>query len=415
MGKVNPSTRQPKGQTSCRGNPERVSFVDGTLREGEQSPGVYFTKEEKVQIALELDRIGVPILDVGMPSVSSEEREAISAIAHQGLKASVGVSIRLKKDEVDQAFECDAKEVFIICPVSPLHIREKLGLDEERVKRLAEEVVRYADQKGFLVNLVAEDAARAEVPFLCDILSHAFRLGAKRAFICDTVGTMDPFNMKKLVKKVRGRIPQEMELGAHCHNDLGLATANTLAAIEAGANYPSVTVNGIGDRAGNPPLHELVLALEKIFRRQHGIDLRGLYDLSRLVEKCSGIFISPHAPVVGLNAFRHESGIHVDGILKNSQTYKIIDSKEVGRKSSFVLGKHTGTQTILYLLWQKGYEANEEELREILLRVKERKITSGKAEIHRMAKEMGAYYEGSLNFPLEAFWDIAKGVLKKDG
>jgi D-citramalate synthase len=392
----------------------KIHIVDGTLREGEQSPGVYFTKEEKIQIAQELDRIGVPILDVGMPSISSEEKEAISAIAHQGLKASVGVSIRLKRDEVDQACECDVKEVFIICPVSPLHVRSKLGLDEEGVKRLAGDVVGYAHKKGLLINLAAEDAARAEIPFLSDILSDTFHQGARRAFICDTVGVMDPFRMKNLVKKVRDQIPQEMELGVHCHNDLGLATANTLAGIEAGVNYPSVTVNGIGERAGNASLHEIVMALEKIFHRQHGIDLQGLYGLSQLVEQSSGIFIPPHAPIVGLNAFRHESGIHVDGILKNSQTYKIIESKEVGRESSFVLGKHTGTQTIMHLLGQRGYEANEEELKEILQRVKEKKMEKGKAEIHRMAEAMGSYYEGSLNFPLEAFWDIVKGALKKD-
>ena len=394
---------------------DKINFVDGTLREGEQSPGVYFTKEEKVRIAMELDRIGVPILDVGMPSISQEEREAISAVAHQGLKASIGVSIRLKRDEVDQAFECGVKEVFLICPVSSLHLHSKLGLDEKGVKRLAEELVRYACQKALLVNLVAEDASRAEIPFLCEILSHAFQWGAQRAFICDTVGVMEPFRMKDLVNKVRDQIPQEMELGVHCHNDLGLATANTLAAIEAGVNYPSVTVNGIGERAGNPPLHEVVLALEKIFHRQHGIDLQRLYDLSQLVEQCSGIFIPPQAPIVGLNAFRHESGIHVDGILKNSQTYKVIDPKEVGRNSSFVLGKHTGTQTILYLLQQRGCKAKEEQLREILRRVKERKIANGKAEIHRMGREIGEYYEHSLSFPMEAFWKIVEEVLGKDG
>ena len=392
----------------------KINIVDGTLREGEQSPGVYFTKEEKVRIAMELDRIGVPILDVGMPSISTEEREAIYAISKQGLRASTGVSVRLKRDEVDQAFECGVKEVFLICPVSSLHLHSKLGLDEKGVKRLAEELVRYACRKALLVNLVAEDASRAEIPFLCEILSHAFQWGAQRAFICDTVGVMEPFRMKDFVKKVRDQIPQEMELGVHCHNDLGLATANTLAAIEAGVNYPSVTVNGIGERAGNPPLHEVVLALKKIFHRQHGIDSQGLYHLSQLVEQCSGIFIPPHAPIIGLNAIRHESGIHVDGILKNSQTYKIIDAKEVGRKSSFVLGKHTGTQAILHLLRQRSYEANEEELKEILQRVKERKTAKSKTEIHRMAEEMGSYYEGSLNFPLEAFWDIAKEVLKKD-
>jgi D-citramalate synthase len=392
----------------------KVSIVDGTLREGEQSPGVYFTRDEKVRIALELDRIGVPILDVGMPSISNEEREAITAIAKQGLKASVGVSVRLKRDEVDQAVDCGVKEIFLICPVSPLHIGSKLGMDEEGVKRLAEDVVHYACTKGLLVNLVAEDASRAQIPFLIKILSHAYDRGARRVFICDTVSVMDPFRMKDLFKQVRDRVPTEMGLGVHCHNDLGLATANTLAAIEAGADYPSVTVNGIGERAGNPPLHEIVVALEKIFRREHGIDMKRLYDLSRLVEECSGIFIPPHAPIVGLNAFRHESGIHVDGILKNSQTYKGIDPKELGRDSSFVLGKHTGTQAILHLLQQRGYEANEEKLKEILRRVKERKVAEGKAEIKKMAKEMENYYEGSLNFPLEVFWKIADEVLKKD-
>jgi isopropylmalate/homocitrate/citramalate synthase len=393
----------------------KVNIVDGTLREGEQSPGVYFTKEEKVRIALELDRTGVPVLDVGMPLISLEEREAIYAIARQGLKASIGASIRLKREEVDQSLECGVQEVFIICPVSSLHIRSRLGLGEEDVKRLAENIVRYACQKGLQVNLVAEDASRAEISFLCEILFQAYHWGARRAFVCDTVGMMEPFAMKDLIKKVRDQIPPEMELGVHCHNDLGLATANTLASIEAGANYPSVTVNGMGERAGNAPLHEIAMALEKIFHREHGVDIKRLYNLSLLVEQCSGIFIPPHAPIVGLNAFRHESGIHVDGILKNDQTYKMIDPKEVGRDSSFVLGKHTGTQAVLHLLKQRGYKANEEELREILRRVKERKIEEGKVEIGRMAREMRKYYEQSLNFPLEAFLKIVEEVLKKDG
>jgi len=393
----------------------RIHILDGTLREGEQAPGVHFTRDEKVEIARELDRIGVPHLDVGMPSVSSEEREIISAIAHQGLRASVGVSIRLKKEEVEQAIQCNVKEVFIICPVSSLHLRLKLGTDEEGVKSLAQEVIRYASQKGFLVNLVAEDASRAEIPFVNEILSHAYGWGAQRAFLCDTVGIMEPFRMKDLVKRVRDQIPAEMGLGVHCHNDLGLATANTLASIEAGADFPSVTVNGIGERAGNPPLHEIVLALEKIFHREHGIDKKGLYRLSKLVEKCSGIFIPPHAPIVGLNAFRHESGIHVDGILKNSQTYKAIDPGEVERELSFVLGKHTGTQAILHLLKQKGYEAREDQLREIQRRVKERKINGGKKGIREMAEEMERFYKNSLNFPMETFWEIVEEVLHRNG
>jgi len=392
----------------------KIYIVDGTLREGEQSPGVYFTRDEKVEIARELDRIGVPILDVGMPSISAEERETISAIVHQRLRASVGVSIRLKKEEVNQAIECGVNEVFVICPVSSLHLKLKLSTDEEGVKSLAKEVVGYASRKGLLVNLVAEDASRAEIPFIKEILYHAYGWGAQRAFLCDTVGVMEPFRMKEMVKRVRDEIPSEMGLGVHCHNDLGLATANTLASIEAGADYPSVTVNGIGERAGNPPLHEIVLTLEKIFHREHGIDKTRLYRLSQLVEKCSGIFIPPHAPIVGLNAFRHESGIHVDGILKNSQTYKAIDPAEVGREASFVLGKHTGTQAILHLLKQRGYEAKEEGLREILQKVKEKKVAKGKGEIRKMAEEIEEYYKENLNFSMQDFWEIVKEVLKKD-
>ena len=392
---------------------ERVNIVDGTLREGEQSPGVYFTTQEKLQIATELDRIGVPILDVGMPSISDEEREAIYSITQLGLKASIGVSVRLKKDEIDQAMDCRAAEVFIICPVSSLHIHSKLGMDGEGVKRLAEEVVSYACKKGLFINLVAEDASRADTQFLGDIISHAYHWGARRAFICDTVGIMDPSKMRALVKKVRDQIPMEMALGVHCHNDLGLATANTLAAIEAGVDYPSVTVNGIGERAGNPPLQEIIVALEKIYHREHGIDMKRLYNLSRLVEQCSGIFIPPHTPIVGLNVFRHESGVHVDGILKNSKTYTGVDPKELGRDSSFVLGKHTGTQAIRHLLQQAGYEANGEELKEILRSVKKSKVAEEKGEISRMAREIGEYYERYLNFPLETFWKIVRDVLGK--
>lgn len=390
-------------------------LVDGTLREGEQAPGVFFTREEKIEIAKALDGVGVPILDVGMPSISEEEREAIHEISHLGLKASVGVSIRLKKEEVDQAIQCEAKEIFLICPVSSLHLRLKLGMDEKGVEKLAREVIEYASRKGLMVNLVAEDASRAEGSFVQGLCRDAYQWGAQRAFLCDTVGIMEPFKMKDWVKKIRDSIPTEMGLGVHCHNDFGLATANTLASIEAGATFPSVTVNGIGERAGNPSLHEIILSIEKILHREHGIEIRSLYPLSRMVETYSGIFMSPHAPIVGFNAFRHESGIHVDGILKNHQTYKAIEPKEVGRESSFVLGKHTGIRTILHLLKQRGYEADEEELKEIVRRVKEGKIALGKRGIREMAKKVEAYYKENLDFPMETFWRIVKEVLGKDG
>lgn len=390
---------------------DRIYMVDGTLREGEQSPGVHFTADEKLEIACALDRIGCPLLDVGMPAISADEREAIRAIAQAGLRAAIGVSVRLNRAEVDQAVACGADEIFLICPVSPVHLRSKLGTDEEGVRRLAEDVVRYGVHQGLVVNLVAEDACRAERPFLCKIVKDAHGWGGSRAFICDTVGIAEPFGMKSLIEEMRAMIPSEMELGCHCHNDLGLATANTLAAIEGGVRYPSVTVNGIGERAGNAPLHEVAVAAGKNLHIDHGIDLPGLYPLSKLVERCSGILIPPHAPVVGLNAFRHESGIHVDGILKDSRTYTGIDPRGLGREPVFILGKHTGTQLIRHLVEQRGYQASEGDVQEILRQVKEWKQRDGKGEIGRMVREVEEYYERSLGFPQEAFWEIVEGVM----
>jgi isopropylmalate/homocitrate/citramalate synthase len=393
---------------------DSIKIVDGTLREGEQTPGVIFTREEKLQIAHELDRAGVKLLDVGMPAVSAEEREAITAIADEGLKASVGVSVRMRQEEIDQAVQCHADEIFLICPVSRLHIKDRLEIDEGDLQKLAEEMITHALEKGLGINLVAEDASRADTAFLIHTLNHAHEAGARRAFICDTVGISEPFAMKTLISRVREEIPQEMRLGVHCHNDFGLATANTLAAMAAGADYPSVTVNGIGERTGNAPLHEVVVAVEKLFHRNHGIDMHRLFGLSRLVEQCSGIFITPQTPVVGLNAFRHESGIHVDGILKNSETYTGLDPSEVNRIPSFVLGKHTGTQTIRHLLAHRGLSANEEELGKILRRVKDRKTDEGKNGIKRMADKISVFYEQCLTFPMESFWEIVEEVLGND-
>ncbi|MCJ7625681.1 MAG: hypothetical protein MUO76_19495, partial [Anaerolineaceae bacterium] len=334
-----------------------VKFVDGTLREGEQTPGVHFTMDEKIQIAKALDNAGVDILDVGMPSVSAGEREAISAIVKLGLKASVGVSVRMRKQEIDQAVICGVSEIFIICPVSPIHMKSKLQMSSAQVKESAEELTAYGASKDLTVNLVVEDASRGDIPFMIDLMNQSHSQGAKRVFICDTLGLLEPFKMKSMVEDIRAGISDEMEIGIHCHDDLGLATANTIAAVTAGADFPAVTVNGIGERAGNAPLHEVGLGIEKILQRSSNLDHCRLYDLSRLVERCSGIFIPPHAPIVGLNAFRHESGIHVDGLLKDSRTYTGLAPEEVHRSSTIVLGKHSGIRTIEYLLQMKGVKA----------------------------------------------------------
>jgi len=390
---------------------DKACIVDSTLREGEQTPGVHFTLEEKISIARELDRAGVALLDAGMPSVSAEERDSITAITSLGLAAPVGVTARLRREEVDLAAACGASELFLICPVSPLHIRSRLGLDADGLLELAADVLRYGTGLGFAVNLVAEDASRAEPAFVCDVLKRAHAWGACRAMICDTVGIMDPFGMKTLIEKIRSFVPEALALGVHCHDDLGLATANTIAAAQAGATCLSVTVNGLGERAGNAPLHEVIVALEKLLGMEHGIDMHRLYVLSRLAERCSGMFLPPNTPVVGYNAFRHETGIHIDGLLKNSQTYTGLDPAEVNCTQSFVLGKHTGTSAVRHMMQQRGYGATGAQLDTILRRIKEHKAAAGKGAIRDMADRMEHYYENSLNFPGAAFWEIVEEVL----
>ncbi len=392
----------------------QVTFVDGTLREGEQTPGVHFTMDEKIQIARALDDAGVDILDVGMPGVSEGEREAIRAIAKLGLKASVGVSVRMRKQEIDQAAACGVSEIFLICPVSPVHMKSKLQLTPAQVKASAAELTAYGASKGLIVNLVAEDAARGKLPFMIDLMNQSCLQGAKRVFLCDTLGLMEPLAMKSMVEAVRTGIPKEMGIGVHCHDDLGMATANTIAAVAAGANFPAVTVNGIGERAGNAPLHEVGLGIEKILKRSSHLRHGRLYDLSRLVEKSSGIFIPPHAPIVGLNAFRHESGIHVDGLLKDSRTYTGLAPEEVNRSSTLVLGKHSGTRTIEHLLQQRGIVAEPALMIRILEQVKTYKETTDKAETRRMFEEIERFYARTLSFPEDVFWDIVNRVIAEN-
>lgn len=388
-----------------------VRFVDGTLREGEQTPGVHFTLDEKVRIAQALDKAGVDILDVGMPGVSEGERKAIQAIVKLGLKASVGVSVRMRKQEIDQAAACRADEIFIICSLSSIHMASKLNMTPPSVKSLAGEMTDYGMSKGLIVNLVAEDAARADIPFMMDVICHSHAQGAKRVFLCDTLGVLEPFKMKIMVEDLRAGIPEKMEIGVHCHDDLGLATANTIAAIAGGADFPAVTVNGIGERAGNAPLHEVGLGIEKILHRTSHLNHSRLYALSRLVEKCSGIFIPPHAPIVGLNAFRHESGIHVDGLLKDSRTYTGLAPEEVKRDAAIVLGKHSGTRTIDHLLQKKSIQADSDLLIQILEKVKAFKEAEEKAENQRMFEEIKKFYTRALSFPEDVFWEIVKKVM----
>ncbi|MDP6946270.1 MAG: hypothetical protein QF464_19130, partial [Myxococcota bacterium] len=285
----------------------RLHMVDCTLREGEQAAGVWFSVEEKLLLVDALARAGVRILDAGMPAVSGDERAFLSAAVGR-TEAKIGASVRARSEEVLLALECGVDEVFVICPVSQLHRQKRLGLSERDLEDRVTALVETVKSAGKTCNIVAEDASRAEQPVLIHALGRALEAGADRLFLCDTVGCWTPSKTSSVVAAVRSAFPSAA-LGVHCHNDFGMATANTVAAVEAGCNYPTATINGVGERAGNASLLEVALAGERLLGRDVRLDLDSLREVSTLVERLTGLLVPQHQPIVGFNAFRHESGI----------------------------------------------------------------------------------------------------------
>jgi len=384
----------------------RIRFADCTLRDGEQAPGVFFTLEEKLAIAGLLDAAGVDIIDAGMPSVSSEERETLAALVAQNYRATVAATVRALRSDIDLAVGCGVKEVFLFMPVSPQHLQHKFGIDLPRAQRRIEESVGYAVAKGLRVHFVAEDSVRAEPRPLAVVFDRVAKLGAVSAIICDTVGVMTPQAMDQHVRALRGAMKQPLTLGIHCHNDYGLATANTLAAVNAGCTLVTSTVTGLGERAGNAVFEEVVCALDDLYRAKLRIDKLLLTRLSDAVAQASGMFIVPTKPVVGYNVFRHESGVHVDAMLKDPSTYESICPGPLGRTHEFLLGKHSGSGLVDVMLAEKGISSSPEETNRILERVKAVKVAMNKGALRVMAARLTELWSRHLSFSEEEFWAI---------
>lgn len=384
----------------------RVVFADCTLRDGEQAPGVFFTLEEKLAIAALLDSAGVDIIDAGMPSVSKEERTILSALVAQNYRATVAATVRALRSDIDLAIECGVKEVFLFMPVSPQHLQHKFGIDLARAQRQIEDAVGYAVGRGLRVNFVAEDSVRADPRQLAVVFDRVAELGAVSAIICDTVGVMTPQKIADYIHTLRGSMTRTLALGIHCHNDYGLGTANTLAAVDAGCTLVTSTVNGLGERAGNAVFEEVVCALGDLYEAELRIDKTVLTRLSETVAKASGMFIVPTKPVVGYNVFRHESGVHVDGMLKDPSTYESICPKPLGQSHEYVLGKHSGSGLIDFLLAEKGIASTPELTQRILERVKAVKVATNKAPLRVMAARLIELWSRYLSFSDEDFWGI---------
>ena len=356
-----------------------VRIFDTTLRDGEQSPGFSMNTEEKIRMAKQLAALNVDVIEAGFPISSKGDLEAVQAVAKEVRTVPIAALARAKKQDVDAAVEAlksaAASRLHIFLATSDLHLQVKLKMTREQALEAIGSMIRYGRQHVGEVEFSAEDAGRTDIDYLCQVCRTAVDAGATVLNLPDTVGYAVPEEYAEMFRRVREYLDDApgVTLSAHCHDDLGMAVANSLAAIRAGVRQIECTINGIGERAGNASLEEIAVALavrKDSFGVETGIQLSQLFPASRLLTEITGAQVAPNKAVVGANAFAHEAGIHQDGIIKNPLTYEIISPETVGVPfRSLVLGKHSGRNALRSTLKDLGYNANDAELAEVYKRV----------------------------------------------
>ena len=349
----------------------KVNIFDTTLRDGEQMPGVSLPVNFKIQIAKQLDKLGVDVIEAGFPAASKGEFEAVKEISNLGLNAKICALARMVKSDIDCAIKADVDMVHIFIPTSKIQVEHTIKKSREEIIDISVECVEYVKSHGVECMFSAMDATRTEMDYLKKIYKAVEEAGVDIVNVPDTVGIATPFKFYEMIKELKEWL--NVPIDVHCHNDFGLAVANTYAAVLAGADEVQVTVNGIGERAGNASLAEVVMILHALEGIKTNIRTEYLVETSRLVERLTGVKMPPNTPIVGENAFSHESGIHAHGVLKDPKTFEpgVITPEMVGHRRRIVIGKHAGRHQIKKILEDAGYVVDEDSLNKIFEKIKE--------------------------------------------
>jgi homocitrate synthase NifV len=341
-----------------------INICDTTLRDGEQAAGIVFANIEKIRIAKLLDEIGVQQIEAGIPAMGGDEKKCVKKIAQLGLNASVLGWNRANIEDISHSIDCDVDAVAISMSSSDIHIEHKLRKTREWVIERLVESIEYAKSHGLYISANAEDASRADKEFLIQFAKAAEDAGADRLRYCDTLGILEPRGtfdaIASLIKEV------DLEIEMHTHNDFGMATANAIAGVQAGATFVSTTVLGIGERTGNAPLEEIVMAAKHLLKIDTGIETQRFREIAEYVARAAGRTIPDWKPIVGSNCFAHEAGIHTDGVMKYLSNYEPYSPEEVGMTRKIIIGKHSGRHTIIQVLKSKGIEIDEKTATDLL-------------------------------------------------
>ncbi len=350
-------------------NSGQIRIFDTTLRDGEQSPGVSLTLDDKIEIAKQLSLLGVDSIEAGFAASSDGEKKVIKEIVNLKLRSEICSLARANRKDIDAAIECDVPAVHVFIPTSPVQMKYAVNMTPEQVLSAAVDSIEYVKKHGLVCEFSPMDATRTKPAFLKQICQAAEQAGMDRLNIPDTVGIMIPRTMQKLIEDMGKAV--KTPISVHCHDDFGMAVANSLAAVEAGATQVHVTINGLGERAGNASLEEVVAALHMLYKFKTNVNTRLLYSTSRMVATLTGLQVQANKAIVGENAFAHESGIHTRGVTVKPLTFEPIKPEVVGRTRKLVAGKLAGTRGIKAELEETGIHPTEEQLKEIVQRVKD--------------------------------------------